>query len=391
MHFDPETLASASAAPRVAIEELRIEGVPAFHDGRWFLPPVSSFAATNLSPGTAVLPPGSGRLLEFRYTAPVFAAPEKTRFRYRLLGHEEDWQYADTRRFALYTNLRPGSYRFEVTACSVRGQWAEIPAHLAFRLRPFIYQTTWFWGLTGALGLGLAASIHQWRLNNVRRLQTLQQQHALDAERARIATDLHDDLGARLSHLVLLTEMLHSQTQNSPQAARWRRELVDEAREAAQSVNETVWATNPERDRIDHLISFLVQYTEHFLAPTGLDCRFDLPANVPTLPVASAVRHGIFLILKEALHNIVSLARARTVRLQLIMQCDGVELRIQDDGRGLEPGLDYTRGNGLNNMRQRAQSLGGALRYEPVPGGGTCVVLCMSHAALSACARSDRP
>ncbi len=381
--FDPEALVQAHAPPQVVIDEVRVAGETVCRDGRWRGGQGGAASAGNQWARPAMLPAGSGRVLEFAYTAPGFVSPDKTRFCYRLVGHEGDWHDAGTRRVALYANLRPGPYRFEVTACTVHGDRSRSPATLAFRVLPFYYETWWFRGLAVALVLGSVVSVHRWRLHTARRFHALKHQHALATERARIASDLHDDLGARLSQLVLLSEMLDRQPQDSPQATRWRRELADNAREAAQAVTEAVWAANPECDRLDHLASFLIQYTERFLAPTNWGCRFDFPSAVPGLPVSATARHAVFLVVKEALHNIVCHARGRTVRVGLALEEDRVVLWIEDDGQGFDGEGAAARGNGLRNMQSRAGHLGGTLRLERVSGGGTRVVLTVSRRDLS--------
>lgn len=386
--FAPEALVQAHTPPKVVIEEVRVAGETACRDGRWL--GLKSDAATvgKYQVDPVLLPAGSGRVVEFAYTAPGFVSPDKTRFRYRLVGHDHDWQEADTRRIALYANLRPGSYRFEVTACTVHGQWSENPAALGFHIRPFYYQTWWFQGLAAALVLGGVVSLHRWRLRGARWLHALQHQHAVASERARIAADLHDDLGARLSQLVLLAEMLNQQSPDSPQATHWRREVADSAREAAQAVTVAVWAADPECDRLDHLASFLIRYTERFLAPTNLACRFDFPSTVPELPITAPARHAVFLIFKEALHNIVRHAGARTARVGLALDEDRMVLRVEDDGKGFDPERATASGHGLRNMQGRAHQLGGVLRFERVPGGGTRVVLVVPSSSLASLAKS---
>ncbi|MBM3882945.1 MAG: hypothetical protein FJ387_25040 [Verrucomicrobia bacterium] len=153
------------------------------------------------------LPPGRGRILQIRYTAGLFIAPEQARFRYRLHGLQDRWIEAGGRREVEFTNLRPGRYEFEVIACGHHGVWPERGTRLAVALAPFFYQTGWFYGAC-ALGLvGVVGGIVQWRVRGLRRQQRQQEQAAIAAERTRIAKDLHDGLGADLNRLSLLAEL----------------------------------------------------------------------------------------------------------------------------------------------------------------------------------------
>ncbi|MCP5525133.1 MAG: hypothetical protein H7A46_26720, partial [Verrucomicrobiales bacterium] len=225
---EPEKLRDNEVPPGVVIEEVRVDDETVFKDGGLVKSEIRSpNSETNPKSGirrrqnSAMngddactflrLSPGRARVLEIRYTANTFVGSERARFRYRLEGHESAWHEACTRRTALYTNLRPGDYRFLVEACNRHGTWSEAPATFAFSLAPFFYQTWRFRTLAVALCASTLGGWHLRRLRSRRCLRELEKTRALQEERNRIAKDLHDDLGANLTGVALQIEVAHRQ------------------------------------------------------------------------------------------------------------------------------------------------------------------------------------
>src|SRR5439155_17490 len=136
-----------------------------------------------------------------------FVAPEKVRFKYRLEGHDADWRDAGNRRVAYYTDLAPGKYNFRVKACNNHGYWNETGDTFAFYLAPHFYQTWVFYLLCAGAVIAAGLGLHFLRLNVVHKLQKLRQAAALAEQRARFAQDMHDDLGASLTKIALLSEV----------------------------------------------------------------------------------------------------------------------------------------------------------------------------------------
>lgn len=141
------------------------------------------------------LPAGRARVLEIHYTANSFTDPQRVRFRYRLVGHDRDWRETTTERVAYYADIQPGDYRFEVNAANAHGLWTTSPAAFPFYLAPHFWQT-WPFYISCAVAVVLASlGLHHRRIRVLRRIELLEREQALQAERARIARDLHDDLG----------------------------------------------------------------------------------------------------------------------------------------------------------------------------------------------------
>lgn len=319
--------------------------------------------------GDVVLPPGSGRSLEIDYSALTLTVPERVRFRYRLAGFDQAWIDAGQRRVAYYTNLKPGTYRFEVMGGKRHGSWNDASlATLAFSIRPRFTETHLFPTLCGVGLMVLIMAIYRVRVQVLRRIHRLQHAAELAAERDRIARDMHDDLGARLHEILLLSESL-----GKGNAAAVR--IGDSTREAARSLEETVWAVQPAKDSLDQLIAFLLQRSREILESAGVSLELEIPESLPPWPLHGARRQNLFLICREALHNAVLHGHPNRVTISVAIQGVSVRLAIHDDGRGFQPQTVEDAGNGLANMRHRAREADASLVIDSAPGTGTTVTL----------------
>lgn len=371
--LDPAEVRTNPYPPPVLIEEWLVNGRP----------------RTNSADGAAAtvcqLLPGQNRF-EFRYTALSFVAPEKVLFKCRLEGLEPDWVDAGLKRTANYNYIPPGDYTFHVTACNNDGVWNEAGASLSFRVAPHFWQTWWFRAVS-ALGLLAAASGGVWfdtRRRMRRKLERSERQRAIEHERARIARDIHDDLGSRLTRITMLSESARGELENPAQAGADIDRIYDTARDLTRAMDEIVWAVNPKHDTLESLVNYLEKFTQDFLAPAGLRCRLDMPVRFPPWPLTAEVRHNLFLAFKEALNNVVKHAAASEAKFTLALEPSGFALTLEDNGRGFlvdaasrgeaaSPDR-LSGGNGLENMRRRLEEIGGGFSIHSEPGKGTKVV-----------------
>ena len=379
---DPAKLTGIDVPPIVLIEKVIAENEIVFGFGP------SPGKPPAPSPVKVAFPAGRARVLEIHYTANSFIAPEKIRFKYKLEGHDRDWRLDDrSARVAYYPDLRPGEYAFQVIACNSHGIWNEQGAALAFSIAPHFYETRLFYVACGLGVIALAAWMQSYRLRVQNRIHALEQHAALEKERARIAQDMHDDLGSRLSQLSILGELTHRHL-DTPQAARPHvQKLTAAASGIFQAMDEIVWAVNPKQDSLPGLASYLGEYAPEILEPAGIRCRFDFPATVPARPLTADSRHHLFLVIKEALHNVIKHAHATEVWLRLSVAGDRLTLAVEDNGCGFSgkgdttgepkadshPASDFspsTNSNGLKNMRSRMIDIGGQLEIESQPGQG---------------------
>lgn len=315
------------------------------------------------------------RKLEIDYTALSFTAPENVNFRYRLEGFEDNWNAGSPERNAIYFHLNPRSYRFHVIACNNSGVWNDKGAVLEFTVEPFFWQRWWFRiAVVGTFTLSIVAIVRYVSFRRLRRqVQLLEQQTLLHKERARIAKDIHDDLGANLTQIALLSELTR-QDMTAPEKAGGHVEKISStARQVMKSMDEIVWAVNPRNDTLPHLVDYLGQFTLDFLRAPGIRCRLDLPEHPPSLNVPADIRHNLFLAVKEALNNIVKHANAKEVRLRVDVSNGTLRVVVKDDGHGFERAPDDAWADGLRNMRQRMGEIGGDCAIESHAGAGTTI------------------
>lgn len=363
---NPRTMPRNPLPPPVVIEDV-------WMDGRLLSPaPISNLKVT--ARGPVAVPPGSRRL-EIRYTALSFTAPEKVRFRYRLDGLDHDWNEAGGRREAYFQGLGPGDYRFRVMACNNDAVWNDTGATLALVVQPFYWQTTWF-RFTTALLLAafLAGVVRSLVLRKARqRIERLERQLAVDRERERIASDLHDDLGSSLTRISLLGEITESQLHEPAQARDSVRRMTETSRDVVRAMDEILWALNPKNDTLENLVTFISQFAREHLSLAGIQCRLDLPMSMPPRVLDSQFRHNLLLTVKEGLNNVVKHAGATEVQIAVALEGNLLRLIISDNGRGFVTGAVPADGDGLVNLPRRVQSLGGECLIASEPGQGTRV------------------
>ena len=216
-----------------------------------------------------------------------------------------------------------------------------------------------------------------------RKLERLEQQRAIELERTRIAHDIHDDLGAHLTRITMLSESPRSESDNPAQAEININQIYDTAQELTRAMDEIVWAVNPKHDMLESLANYLERFALDFLEPAGIRCRLDMPLQFPVWPLTAEVRHSLFLAFKETLNNVAKHAAASEVRISLTIQGTAFTLAVEDNGRGFSPGAGPTKplgervhfesGNGLENMRKRLADIGGRCEIVSAPGNGTKV------------------
>lgn len=207
----------------------------------------------------------------------------------------------------------------------------------------------------------------------VRERERAEQAGLLDRERARVARDLHDELGAGLTQIGLIGS-LAAQPGAAPERARSHAEFVAaKARDLVGVLDEIVWALDPKHDTAASVRGYFCDYAEEFLRPAGIVCRFEADSSGPGFPLDARQRHGLFLAFKEALTNVVKHAAATEVRIRVSADASALNVDVADDGKGLTPGPTATTANGVANMRARLEQIGGACEVGPRACGGTLV------------------
>lgn len=370
----PDRACDVGTASPVRVTQIKLDGHPWAVERKPL--PHAPGEVFDVADGKANLRvPPSHRKLELEFACLSFSAPENVNFRYRLVGFDEGWIEGGAQHGAAYPRLPAGDYRFEVMACNSSGVWNETPATLAFAVAPFFWQTWWF--QAAALIAFTVAVTWTVRIVSYRRLhrkvKSLEQQAAIERERARIARDIHDDVGNRLTRILLLSGRAQSENEEPAKTAEHLRQICQSATEVTDSLDEIVWAVNPRNDTLPHLIDYVGKFAIEFLRTAGIESDVDLPERPPERSVPADVRHNFFLGIKEALNNVVRHAGATkaTVRVTL----DPVEMRaiVADNGCGFAAAPDSPTADGLRNLHARMTEIGGRCEIESTPGAGTRV------------------
>ena len=328
--------------------------------------------------GASVDLPPLVRDLQIDYTALSLVAPEKVRFRYRLEGHDDDWQDVGGRRQAFYNDLRPGTYRFRVTASNNSGVWSEAGTFLDVSVAPAFYQTRWFLALSMATVVLLVWGAHRVRLRVVekheREITALNERlmKAQEQERMRIAGELHDGV---MQEMLAVTMLLGT--------AKRRIGADSDAKATIEKIQEKMIRVGTDIRRVSHdlhppalqgagLPSAIQTYCDEFRTGSGIPVTCEVDEEGRDLSRGAAL--ALFRITQEALGNAAKHAAAKQITVRLTRSDGVVSLEVSDDGVGFDRSrLASSGGLGLITMRERAGQLNGTFDFETAPGRGTTI------------------
>jgi ligand-binding sensor domain-containing protein/two-component sensor histidine kinase len=295
-----------------------------------------------------------------------FAPGEVLRYQYKLEGADRDWGVPSEQRSVSYANLAPGRYRFLVRAVNAEGLTSAAPATLAFTIPPPIWRRWWFLMLILS---GVGSAIYAAHRQRVARLVELER------VRTRIATDLHDDIGANLSLIAMLSEVARGFVKHDDRRMKeWFSTIATTSRDTVDAMSDIVWAVNPKRDQLSDLTQRMRRFADDILGARNIALNFRVPEPGRELKVGADLRREVFLILKESINNIVRHSQCTAANVELQVAGGWIVLQVSDNGRGFDP-TSTSEGNGLFSMRQRATKLGGTLELTSPNGHGTTVTL----------------
>jgi len=320
---------------------------------------------TNVAASHLRVPPGRGDL-EIHYTGLSLELPEKVRFKFKLEGVDDDWVDAGTQRSVYYNNVLPGRRNFQVIACNNDGVWNNAGAVLAIQMLPHYWQTWWFKTGAAAACVGLLIVFYRARVERLQEIEEL---------RIQIASDLHDDVGSRLTKVAMVTELVDRETPATDRSKPHIENISGTVREITRAMDEIVWTINPRNDTLDNLANYVFQYATEYFQNTDVRCRLDVPAELPDYPISTEERHNLFMAVKEAFNNVLKHSSATEVRVGLTVADNLLTITIADNGKGVSASLSGPAGDGLANMKQRLQRIRGRFAFKSAPGLGTTVTL----------------
>lgn len=319
----------------------------------------------------SAIPIGAGEF-EIHFAALSYLAPERVRYKYRLVGFDQDWVDAGTRRFAYYANLAPGHYRFQVCAGNMDGPWNETGASYSFYLQPHFYQTKLFYVFIALLILLTAVLLYRLRMHEIKARYA-----AVLAERTRIAGEIHDTLAQNLAGIALqldsvtmrLADVPPSLREQLDQACNLTRYSLSEARRAVVDLRSDGLEQRELSEAIPEIANRLV-------AAADIQTRIDV-AGAPR-PLPPLIEKNLLRIYQEAVANVVKHSQAHQMEVELCYGAKSLTLQVQDDGQGFDTGKIIPLGvghYGLTGMRERAERIGGLLHLQSQPGNGTKLLI----------------
>lgn len=362
---DPERLPADGKPPVVDVRAVRADGrglAPGAPHG-WGLPN-AGFARV----------PANTRLVEISLAERSLQVPSNARVQHRLDGIDGAWIDTPADRVVAYERLPAGRHALELRSSTETGAWENPPGSTVIDVEPRFWERASFQVAAVLAAAALAYAFQAWRTGQ--KIARLRQVAELDRERMRIARDMHDDVGTSLTQISLLTELIRSRT--TPDTADQLEHVTTIARETVSALDEIVWAVNPKHDTLSHLLSYVSLHASQTLGRLGIGCRVDAPDAMQPRSTPTEFRRAVLFIVKEAIGNVIRHADARQVVLTIRVVADRLTLEIADDGRGTAAAAatDRPRGStGLDNMRQRAEELGGMCTIGRRAGGGTTVRL----------------
>lgn len=314
--------------------------------------------------------------LSFLVAAPTFIDEKQVTYSYLLRGSgNQKWSdTASANAVINLTNLSPGKYLLRVKAFFPSTSYAPAELSYPFLISPPWWQTWWFRAMVGIMVIGLLIiGFRNYYKRKLEKQKTfLDKQKAIEKERTRIATDMHDDLGAGLSRIKFLSETIGIKKQQQQPIEEDINKIREYSHEMIDKMGEIVWALNERNDSLSDLLSYSRSYATEYLSQNGITSTVKAPDNFPAVFVSGEFRRNIYLAFKEALHNVVKHAYASHVNI-FIDITDYLSISVQDDGIGFYQGDIKPFSNGLTNMEKRMKDIGGV--FEVKPGNGTFIKL----------------
>jgi ligand-binding sensor domain-containing protein/two-component sensor histidine kinase len=311
--------------------------------------------------------PAARNNLTIQFVGLSYRSDKGLRYQYRLEGAGRDWSSPSDQREVNFANLAYGRYRFMVRAIGSGGAESTVPASIDFRIVPPLYLRGWFIACAALAIAGLGFGVHRSRVRRLVELVRI---------RERIATDLHDDIGANLTRIAILSEVAQRTVVPVPPGDGALSSIATIARESVTAMSDIVWAISPDRDTLHDLVRKMRDHAEELFETRDVALTLDLPDAGDSVRLGVNIRRDLYLIFKEGVNNAARHSLCRHVTVRLRSAGRQLVLEIADDGLGFEKAAEHD-GHGLISMQRRAVRLGATLDVRSASGMGTTIVVTM--------------
>jgi signal transduction histidine kinase len=280
-----------------------------------------------------------------------------------MVGLDDNWSRPTDEPMADYRNLSHGNYRFQVKAIGQSQVWTA-PFSYSFTIRPAWWQTWWFKTLVIISLLGIlfliGRFIYYYQLRKQKTI--LEKQLAVEYERQRISAEMHDDIGAGLSGIRLMTEMVKLKAKDHDNVSEIEK-IYNSVGDISSKMKEVIWSLNTENDSLGNLLSYLQKQARQMMEHYSGSFTITMCEQIPDIKIGGETRRHIYLAVKEALHNIIKHSGADKVNL--IFTCsDKLIIKVSDNGKGMNTSDSSNSGNGLKNMKKRMEEIDGKFSVE---------------------------
>jgi signal transduction histidine kinase len=359
MVMDIQKLDEESEMSPVYVTDININGAP---------------LAAKLKEGVKTIDlPSNQNTIRFHFAIADFINPTDNQLFYKLSGWDNDFTETKTGSVT-YNKLPPGKYIFKVQGVNHNGVRNDKGDSVLVVIHPPFWATWWF--ITIVSVVSLVAFILMIRYISQRNLKEkllrLEKEQAVEKERNRISRDMHDDLGSGLTKIAIMSEVAKKQISEQEKAREQLENISQSSRELIDSLQDIIWILNPRNDTLESLAAYIREYALKFFEPFSVEVQFSYPETFGDIKLSEETRRNIFLVVKESFNNIAKHAWCNMVIVLLKTSHNGVYLKIRDDGKGFNTAAARQFGNGLQNMRNRLEQVGGRYRITSSMGKGTC-------------------
>ena len=295
-----------------------------------------------------------------------FRDPAQTNYYYKLDGWDKDWVLSGTGNYAAYSNLPGGDYTFHVKAVNLDGTVNPQQAVMLIRVSPPFWKTWWFYSLVVLAIISLLYFIYTLRMQRLLAVEKL---------RSKISRDLHDDVGSTLTSINIWSDVAERQLQTDAQkSVEYIGRIKKTSQNMLDNMNDIIWAINPVNDTLEKVLIRMKIYASEILEPKNISFLFSVDNEIKSTIIPMQYRREWYLIFKEAINNAAKYSCAKNIEVSIMLNHHNLVMHIKDDGKGfLFDGNG--KGNGLRNMKQRAEQMKGSLQISSAPGKGTVIVV----------------
>jgi len=351
--FDPNSLVDKQFIPPIVLTNFEIYNQPAQLEQA--IPFIKE-----------IILPYQDNHFSFEFASLDFSKPERNRYAYKLEGLDDEWVQSGTRRYAGYTHIDPGKYVFRVKGTNGDGVWNDVGTSIRIIIKPPFWRTWWFLLILLTSAGGGIAFIITYRVKQLLKIERL---------RSKIAADLHDEIGAGLTEISIMGEVVNQKLPANLKnlVSSDLQKIGETSRNLIDSMSDIVWLINPKRDSLFDLISRLGDLYKELLNSTNITFKSENLESLKTVRLNMEYRQNLFLIFKEAINNSLKHSNGTEINLRAEIKNRRLRMVLSDNGKGFNPGRSAA-GNGLDIMKFRATSIGGKLNIDSVEGRGTTII-----------------